>query len=171
MQIFKDWIINIIVIMIFVTILDAITPNARFKKYIDMVAGIIIIIAIISPVVNMIKGEDFLQKEVLSNTLGVKQEEITNDSTYVKAQEDVFVDRYKENMEETMKQWIGRRYDTDVERVSIEFDSDIKDTQRFGYINKVKVYLDDAKEDMTSKIIEDISSFYNVDKSNITIIG
>lgn len=171
MQIFKDWIIDILVVMIFITILDAMIPSSNFKKYIDMVTGLVIIIAILSPVVNLIKGEDFIQKEVISGTLGLKSEEIINDNAYLKVQEEVFAEQYKKNMEENIRQWIDKKYNTDVKKVSIDFDSDIKDTQHFGYIKRVEVYMGNAEEGLADKITEDISSFYNVDKANISIIG
>ncbi len=171
MQLVKDWVMNIIVIMIFITVLDAMVPGSSYKKYIDMVAGLVIIIAIISPAVKLIKGGDLIQKEVLSSTAGLKSEEMANDNAYIKVSEDVFVEQYKKNMEETIRQWIDKRYDTDVERVSIDFDSDIDDTERFGYIKKVEVYIGNVDEGLSEKIAEDISSFYNVDKANISIIG
>ncbi|MDI6602124.1 MAG: stage III sporulation protein AF [Thermoanaerobacteraceae bacterium] len=171
MQIIRDWIINIFVVMIFITILDAIIPSSNFKKYIDVVTGLVVIIAILSPVINLIKGEDFIQKEVLSSTIGLKSEEIVNDNAYLKVQQDVFINQYKKNMEENIRQWISKKYNADVKRVSIDFNSDINDTEHFGYIKKVEVYIGSAEKSLADKIIKDISSFYNVDKANITIIG
>ncbi|TZE83451.1 stage III sporulation protein AF [Calorimonas adulescens] len=171
MNFLKSWIINIFVVMIFITILDAIMPGSNFKKYIDMVTGLIIIITILSPVINFIKGEDFIQKEVLSNTIGLKSEEFSNDNKYLKVYEEVFKSQYKKNMEDNIQQWLSKKYDADIKKVSIDYNSDIGDTEHFGYIKRVEIQLDDVSEDLKAKIIEDISSFYNVDKANITISG
>ena len=54
MQEFSDYIRNIMYLVIFMTFVGIISPGGSYKKYIDMVLGLVLIIVIISPVASFL---------------------------------------------------------------------------------------------------------------------
>ena len=55
-QTFKIWISSLLCLGIFVAFLELIIPKSKFKKYIYALIGILTVITIISPIVNMYKS-------------------------------------------------------------------------------------------------------------------
>jgi stage III sporulation protein AF len=49
----KNWIINIVTIVMVVVLLEIILPSGKMKKYVSLVTGFIIMIAIINPFVGI----------------------------------------------------------------------------------------------------------------------
>ena len=56
MQEFNDYIRNIMYLVIFMTFVGIISPGGSYKKYIDIVLGLVLIIVIISPVAAFLGG-------------------------------------------------------------------------------------------------------------------
>ena len=56
MQVFNDYIRNIMYLVIFMTFVGIITPGGSYKKYVDIVLGLVLIIVIISPVASFMGG-------------------------------------------------------------------------------------------------------------------
>lgn len=66
---FKGYINTLLCLGIFITILQLIIPKNKLRKYIYSLIGIIIIIAVISPVINLMENENLESgiNEVLAN--------------------------------------------------------------------------------------------------------
>ncbi|MBB6444879.1 stage III sporulation protein AF [Bacillus benzoevorans] len=50
MELIKEWVTNIILFVLFATVLDMILPNSKFQKYTKMVVGLLLISIILTPV-------------------------------------------------------------------------------------------------------------------------
>lgn len=53
----REWILNIVVTMIFVTIVEILMPSGSTRKYISLVIGLMVMFVIISPFVSIMAGE------------------------------------------------------------------------------------------------------------------
>ena len=54
MQVFGDYIRNIMYLVIFMTFVGIVSPAGSYKKYVDLVLGLVLIIVVISPVASML---------------------------------------------------------------------------------------------------------------------
>lgn len=54
MDIIKEWVTNIILFILFATVLDMILPNSKFQKYTKMVVGLLLIAIILTPILKLL---------------------------------------------------------------------------------------------------------------------
>lgn len=83
----KQWIFNIVSLVLFIVILEMLLPKGKMRKYTSLVTGAILIIAIINPLLGLL-GEkfDFTAAQAVSgNMLGKTQ--IVNDSGLLKKEQ------------------------------------------------------------------------------------
>ena len=94
---FRNWINMILALGILFTVIRIIVPNTKLKKYIYSLMGIVTIIVILSPVINLIKNGDLENsfKNIFLNMASAEtlNTEYTNLSNY----EDVNKNNVKEN--------------------------------------------------------------------------
>ncbi|PAB60961.1 stage III sporulation protein AF [Anaeromicrobium sediminis] len=198
---FKDWIKNILVLVIFITAVDVILPNGSTKKYVNLVVGILVIIVIINPILLLVKGDINIEGEIIrtstildTNILALKKDNIKFD------QEEQIIRVYKNKLEGHIKDRISKDYAVTVNEVDAEI---IKDTSsdNFGTIKNIKVgisFKENDKNDLNriekiyinvsnnkgenvkaeknkskeiDKIKKEIALFYDLDDTNITIIN
>ena len=50
MDLIKEWVTNIILFILFATVLDMVLPNSKFQKYTKMVVGLLLISIILTPI-------------------------------------------------------------------------------------------------------------------------
>ena len=85
-EIFKNWIVSMLCIGIFTTIIQLIIPKTNLKKYIYTLIGIVTITVIISPVIDMFKSnsmEDSVS-EVLAKFSNTNDKNINIDKIKMK---------------------------------------------------------------------------------------
>jgi stage III sporulation protein AF len=97
----RGWIINIVIISILITILEAIIPNNSFKSYIKMVGGFLIIIALINPFIKLLTNNINIDKGVFSSidvsSMNYSKEKINSSN------EDQIEELYINNMTSAIK--------------------------------------------------------------------
>ena len=64
----SNWAGNIVVAVIISTIIEMIIPEGNNKKYIKIVIGVFILFTIISPIINYLSDENFLEDTVMAST-------------------------------------------------------------------------------------------------------
>lgn len=63
----KNWAINIVTLVLFITMMEMLLPKGRVKKYINLLTGTILIIAIVEPLTGIWgKGFDFSASQTMS---------------------------------------------------------------------------------------------------------
>lgn len=58
MEFIKEWVTNIILFILFATMVDMLLPNSKFQKYTKMVIGLLLIAIILTPVLKLV-SQDF----------------------------------------------------------------------------------------------------------------
>ncbi|AST59144.1 stage III sporulation protein AF [Thermoanaerobacterium thermosaccharolyticum] len=190
MEMVKNWILQIAYISILAIVFELLIPSSNMKKYVKVVIGLTIMIAIINPILGFLKnGVDVnstLEREYNYNSIDInsmtKQAEIERNK--------LIVDEYKKRLNEQIKERILDIIDASDVEVESTIIEDLND-KNFGVIKNVHVVLSNVKYKMvndindgkiiidTSKTEEkgqilddiknDISKFYNVPLKNITI--
>lgn len=74
MDVIFDWVKPIIYFSIFLTVLLQFLPNEKYKKYIHFFAGLLMIVLVMRPVLNLFGEEDF-SKKVFSESFYQEQSE------------------------------------------------------------------------------------------------
>lgn len=83
----KDWIINIIALVLFIILLEIIIPSGKTRKYVNLVTGFILIIAIINPFIKLLKGGISLEAFQLAGSSEVQRLEIEKNSKLYKKEQ------------------------------------------------------------------------------------
>ncbi|KXG11226.1 stage III sporulation protein AF [Anoxybacillus rupiensis] len=115
MHVITEWVTNIILFILFATIIDLLLPSSSFQKYVKMVVGLILLLVMLSPLLHIfsidvnrflaaITEEDYGQQDMMKNELENKKKEIqASQRAYILEQ--TAVQMKKQVAEELMKQY------------------------------------------------------------------
>ena len=159
---FRNWINMILALGILFTIIRIIVPNTKLKKYIYSLMGIVTIIVILSPVINLIKNGDLENsfKNIFLNMASAEtlNTEYTNLSNYEDVNKNNVKENFKLNVENDIKQKLAQNIDNE-----IQVEIDITDTYN---IDKVTI-------NVVGYTSFDIASFinqeYDIDRQKVII--
>lgn len=110
-----EWVTNIIVFILFAIVIDLLLPSSSFQKYVKMVVGLILLLIMLSPVLNIfsidvdrllatVTAEGSGQQETMKNELEQKKKEIqASQRAYILEQ--MAVQMKKQVAGELMKQY------------------------------------------------------------------
>ncbi|WP_105618130.1 stage III sporulation protein AF [Vallitalea okinawensis] len=72
----KTWVYNIAVFIIFISIIELIMPNQKYKKYIKLILGLIFILVIIEPFFSIMGLDNYLTMSTMNSNLLIQQENV-----------------------------------------------------------------------------------------------
>lgn len=133
----KQWIINIVALVLFIVILEMLLPKGKMRKYAGLVTGAILVIAIINPLLGLLgKKFDFTAAQAVSgNMLGKTQ--IVNDSGLLKKEQMAqIVEVYRLNIIEQIEYNAKEVEGVKDAKADIIFNEDY-DSPAFGEIKRV----------------------------------
>lgn len=188
MEVIKNWVAQIVYVSVLAALAEFLIPNSSIKKYVKVVIGLVVMMTIINPVLNFLKGgidvNNFLPKELITSNnvdihIATKQAE--------EERNQLVVDEYRKRLIQQIKERTLAFPNINDAYVNIDFNNDINDKE-FGKINKINIRLfmsNDSNKEVTkinksskeysnyvnniNDIKNDISKFYNVPLKNITI--
>lgn len=194
----KSWTVNIATLVILIVLLEIIMPSGKLKKVISLVAGFVLIIAIITPVLTILKKGGELKDIQITQTAFLNQKDLeVSSSNMSKKQNAMILATYKnklvKDIEENLRT-IDKVQDVKAE-VIVEEDPGSKE---YGMIRKISVNVkkkEDSKADKAviaikkievgtvkeNKVTEEISGelssevksklikLYNVSQDQVTI--
>lgn len=177
---FSNWIEQISVSVIIVSIFEMIIPRGNIKKYINIVLGIYITYCLIAPFVNSQSLFDLDEKKLTKIIENEEKQTNVNQETMDKRLEKLYIDEIEKNIKskleelgyETSKCKIDANLQTDSENPGIH---KVKLTiKRAKNINIEKVEIgeqSDSNNDKEEKdrIKTEIANFLEIDENNIDI--
>ena len=159
---FRNWINMILALGILFTVIRIIVPNTKLKKYIYSLMGIVTIIVILSPVINLIKNGDLenIFKNIFLNMASAEtlNTEYTNLSNYEDVNKNNVKENFKLNVENDIKQKLAQNIDNE-----IQVEIDITDTYN---IDKVTI---NVVGDTSFDIASFINQEYDIDRQKVII--
>lgn len=194
MNAFSIWLKNIVIITATVTLLHLILPKSM-GKYVKIVTGFIVVLAMVQPFTNVLNTDFYLQNLMLKHDLIMKENTVTqmepvSAKNITSKERELTVSLYKEKLSENIEQNIGQNLNLDVE-VNLEIYEDLtqddfgtlkkaqvvvlaqKDGSTIDPIKKVEVKKDNPKKTVDEKVTKDIKNFflnfYNLESENISI--
>lgn len=159
----KEWIIQIVSVFIFVSLLEIVLPNGQMKKYIDMIIGLLIIIVIINPFINLIFKDIDIERNIFTSSQIVANK-YQVDEDILKLQQDQMKSAYVLKVEEDIMKIIEEKTKYKVLNVKVETVDELED-EEFGMVTKV--YLDvDEKQDVVNSN-EEVVNIKSVENINV----
>lgn len=181
---FKNWIEQIAITIIIISIFELILPNGNLKKYIKVVLGIYVIFCIISPFVNSLalyKIEDIDLEEYTKNI--TKNDTVINQESMDARLQGLYIEELEKNIEKKVEENGYKIY-----RCSI--DADFKNSSSNAGIHRVDLVVVENKSNISEiekieigtnrineitnseeieKLRESLASYYEVNKEIINI--
>ena len=193
----SQWIKSISMIFIIVSIIELVIPNSNLKKYVNMFIGLLIILAIITPIVNLLDSNYDIEKEVFKNIIeGVEIQNINNEDILL-AQEkqikELYINRLRDDVYKSIKEITDYEifainisiYEDKVNYGNIKdmeivlkdkINENVEDNSSIKVINIEEISLESLEKDKDSnlesereKIVEHIYERYNISKNNIKV--
>jgi stage III sporulation protein AF len=144
----RNWVINIVIIIIFVIITDVVLPEGNIKKYVRVIIGTFVLLTIIKPFISITDlANDFertyIETNVVLNTdKKLLDKEVLNSYQNAKAIE-IYESRLKDQIASAVS------YKASVDKKNIDVSLDINKNQNsndFGLINSVIVIIYNQKK-------------------------
>lgn len=186
------WVKQIIIIVMFSVFIDFFIPSGSFSRYIKVVIGMLIVLALLNPVImfldrNMVYDQNYFNiKSFLDRR---EAEDLYQFSKSEEAKRSV-IKNYKNELESIMEYQIKKLTDYEVDRITVEVED--KGNKNFGEIKTInleiknkgkiagqkikKVSVDLSKNngneesnESIKNLIEALSNIYNIPKENINI--
>lgn len=140
MELLRDWVVNIVITMIFVTIVEIMMPSGSTRKYISLVIGLMVMFVIISPVLTLMAGDfDFgsrvyeTSRSIALGDVNYRMDKLENSSR------EGVIKLYKSSLEQQIKKDIEDKGLGEVQaEVKIE---ERHDAQDFGSITGIRVVI------------------------------
>ena len=139
LSIFTAYIKNIVVLLIFSVFAEMILPESRFRGYINMVMGVVMIAVILKPMGNLINGQDW----DFYNAVAIKEAEISNPQVISETSDSLVLKLYENNLAEKIENHLWDK-NISVKNVTVKADADVS-SETYGSITDVNVYVDSSK--------------------------
>lgn len=193
----KVWIVNIVTVIIFISFLEILMPDGKMKKYLNLILGFVVMLAILNPVMGLLNSNSYLEDEFfkISNDL-IREEYIFSAKNIESVQQEQLLTLYKSKIIDDIKQRVESKYSVNV--LSIDIDLENKNKENIGEINSIKLAIkenegvkenneipivsisvfdetQDINNDNTfevglrNKIRQDISETYSIENQSIII--
>ena len=168
MQQLKDWVINICIVVFFVTAVEMILPDNKMKKYAKLVLGLIIISVLMKPIIKIFDKNYNIDAYASGAAETLSKGNYSEDFTkYEKSNISSTIENFNSNLktlcEKTLKEKMPQ-YSYDVQ-AKTDYN---KENNKFE-IKEIKVAVQDGKVQKIKKIvINDDSKYVNTDKGNVS---
>lgn len=107
MSFLNEWIRHIVTLIIFASFIEMLMPHSNMKRFVKMIMGLVIILVIVSPLGNLLRGDWENNRDIFDVQLSSDWEEIKNDG--FKLQEENMADAkqtYQQVLEKQVKGFV-----------------------------------------------------------------
>ena len=152
----KGWVSNIIAVILFVSIIEIILPEGKMRKYVNLAAGVLIVLIIISPLVRAFNKDLQIEMPEMNLKEPIPLEEL---KTQGKKIEDMrakqIVDAYRTKIEKSIEKQVNEIKGVSCQRVVCKVIEDsIKED--FGDIKEITLYVSKKKEEYKNSKIQSV---------------
>ncbi|MCX7747497.1 MAG: stage III sporulation protein AF [Clostridia bacterium] len=137
----KGWVLNIVTVVMLVVLLEILIPSGKFKKYINLVTGFILIITIINPFLSFFRNKTELKELQFVTSSKLERETIEQNSKVLKQKQmkqitAVYKSKIINQIEESVKEASGYKG----AEAEVEINEDYT-SKNFGEVKKVYLKL------------------------------
>ncbi len=164
----RSWVIDIVIMFIFVTALQMMLPSKSMKKYIDVIVGFLIIFVVISPFLKVLSGGISLEQNLLKYTDNIHYN-YSEDENFINTHNQQMIELYEQNLEEKIKETVKIESGYEIEDINLTV---IDDANELNYGDLVgvalTVNLNKEKEEKEKKSIKINKVIIKEDKKHNT---
>jgi len=137
----KGWTLNIVTLVIFIVLLEILIPSGRMKKYINLISGFIIMIALITPVLKLIQKDDDLKAFELFETINISKMDIDSKSKVLSgSQSKQVMEVYRQRIIAQLESYAEQNDEIDSVNADVIIDED-PNSQKYGEIKRIYMNL------------------------------
>lgn len=146
MQALKEWIGNIVILILIAVMLELLIPNVQLHKYVKMVIGLLLILILLSPLFAIFSIDN---KAILLESIKFEQKFVTEDFLEKKinqqkkdieaAQSAYIEEQMAVQMKQQVEEELMQQYEMNIDQLTIEFDSNKQ--QNYENIQSITVLL------------------------------
>lgn len=125
MQIVIEWVTNILIFILFATMIDLLLPSSNMQKYVKMVVGLLLLLLMLSPILKLLSidpdrwfasiiSEKGSQQEMMKNEIEMKKKEIQA------SQRAYILEQMAVQMKNKVDEELMKEYGLSVEDVSLQ---------------------------------------------------
>lgn len=193
------WIKSIVIFLIVITIITNLLGKSDFKKYVNVVTGMLLVVLTITPILKWLHLSDEVEFHFNSNEFELEKKELTKKVKYAKStQKHIILESYKEKIKEQVNEILrnndlffvsckvsieenehSKAFATLQElNVTASYRKVKKEQSQIPQIQIDKIMLSQKKEEkptvktlspMEIHIKNELSDFYNIKADNINI--
>jgi stage III sporulation protein AF len=142
----RTWIIDIVIMFIFISIIELVLPNGNMKKYINMIVGLLIIFTIINPFIKLFNIDLNLDKAVF-NQISQQDIAINENKEFLLNQEKQVAMLYEEKIRREIIELVEVNTTFKISEMNIDINTD---EDNYGNIALLELVIEEKQE-----IIED----------------
>lgn len=137
----KEWIFKIVTLSIFIILIEIFIPSGKIKKVVNLVTGLILIIALINPILSLLKMNIDLESLQFESSNFIDSKEISINSDILKEnQTKLMTDVYREKIIGQFEQ-IAKEIDKVKDAKADAIINEDYDSESFGEVQRVYLYL------------------------------
>lgn len=168
-EIFRNWIVAMLCLGILIVIVQLVIPKTNLRKYVYSLIGIVTVITIVSPIVDVLKtGNVSSSISSVLDSMSSNEDTITVNSDGLQdKQNELLKVQFIENLKSDIMFKLAHK-DVVVNSINISVDDDYNVTKievKIAKINVEKTSLNSVNE-----VIKYINSEYDIDYSKISVI-
>lgn len=118
----RGLIINLSAIVILATLVDIMLPENSYRKYTNFVFGLILLVALLKPVLDIFGNTDALDDMIFNNSIKLEKQIISRQAeVFQQAQDEQIVQTYKNNLETSIAFALNNTFELQNTNVQITF--------------------------------------------------
>ncbi len=154
----KSWVMNIITLVMVIVLLEILVPSGKIKKFVDLVSGFILIIAIINPVLSaMNKGVNLEEVQISSSNFLDKKAIETNSKILKDQQMKQIAQNYRSKLIQQIEESTAQIKGVGEVKADLIINEDYT-SESFGEIKRVYISFRSAEENSSVKAVAKIES-------------
>ena len=136
----SNWVKNIILIVLFASFLELLLPNSSLQRFIRVILGLLIMLAILNPAIDIVQGNWALSDIPTAGGSSLKQADIVRSTNQVTAERGKLVrEIYKRDLAKQIRALVMAIDGVSEARVAIDLQE--KSAAEAGSIEKVTLYI------------------------------
>lgn len=156
LEFLREWVINIVTLALFVVMLEMFLPSGRIKKFVNLVSGIILIIAIVNPLIGFLKKGIDIKDFQVANSNFIDMREIERNGKYLQAEQvKMIVEEYRKKLINQVVETAKHISGAFQAKADVIINEDYE-AENFGEIRRVYVYLTDVDKNNETKPVTKI---------------
>ncbi len=162
MEFIKEWVTNIILFVLFATVIDMLLPNSKFQKYVKMVVGLLLIAIILTPIFNLLTQDFEDTMKGITNFEPSSENRINNlidlQKNEIQASQDAYIlKQMAVQLKEDAKEELMDQYGLAITNIDLVVDAE--NQQPFPEnLQKVVLQLEQPEQEQTEEAVEVVQS-------------